>query len=454
MTDFSRAFGRRELLGAGLLLAGLSLAAPRPLAGAQSKLVDVADETTGLPLLRLPEGFGYRSFGWTGDRMLGGLPTPARHDGMGCVGQRGDLVTLVRNHEEVFAGKPLGPVPTYDPRAKGGTTTLRFNVKRGEWLDARPSLAGTFANCAGGTTPWGSWLSCEEAVIDADGRLGPRFNNRSANLERPHGYVFDVPGDGVSNARPLPALGRFRHEAVAIDPESNVVYLTEDNQPVSGVYRFVPDQRGSLEAGRLQMLAVPAQPDLRRGVTEGVWFDVGWVDIEDPDAGHNPGTLDSAAVFTQGKRAGGATFRRPEGCWFENGRLYFSDTTGGNARRGQIFVYEPAAERLQLLFESRDKNVLDHPDNIAKTPGGGLLICEDRPRRVQRIKALNRAGELVHFADNNLRLNGEQGLPKGDYRNKEWAGACFSPDGNWLFANIQKPGVTFAITGPWAELGL
>jgi secreted PhoX family phosphatase len=458
MTSRSISFTRRRLLGSALLLTGCAPALQR-LAQAgmpmrELPLVEVADRNSGLPLLRLPEGFSYTSFGWTGEPMADGVPTPGQHDGMGVIAQDGDVLTLVRNHEIVFPGEPLGGRPAYDKLAAAGTTTLRFDVERGAWLDARASLAGTFANCAGGVTPWGSWLSCEEAVIDRDGLLGPRFGNRRATLEQAHGYVFEVPADGNDDPQPLKALGRFRHEAVAIDPRDGVLYQTEDNQPWSGVYRFVPQKAGDLSAGRLQMMAVAGRPDLSRSVPRDRWLDVDWVDIEDPEAGHNRGRLDSAAVYTQGKRAGGTSFRRPEGCWYEAGLVYLTDTTGGDAGCGQVFVFDPVEQRIRLVFESPDRELLDHPDNVCATPGGGLLLCEDRPRRVQRMSALTRDGELIQLAGNNIQLEGEVHGHRGDFRGDEWAGACFSPDGQWLFVNIQGPGMSFAITGPWSEIGV
>jgi secreted PhoX family phosphatase len=454
-----RLLSRRRFLGAAVYAGGYALALQK-LQGCSAapdtsaSIAPVDDEVTGLPLIQLPDGFRYRSFSWAGEQMLGGYTTPAKHDGMGCVAETDGIITLVRNHERIFAGEPLAPITAYDGRAQGGTTTLRFDTRKGEWLDARASLAGTFANCAGGVTPWGTWLSCEEAVIEADGRLGPRFNNRVAELEQEHGYVFEVPADGVSDARPLKALGRFRHEAIAVDPTTGILYQTEDNQPRSGVYRFIPLREGSLDEGRLQMMAVRGTSDMRRDVPRDTWMDVAWVDIDDPGASHTPGTLDSAGVFAQGKRIGGATFARPEGCWYESGKVYFSDTTGGNAECGQIYEYEPAAERLRLIFESPRREVLDHPDNITTTPNGGLLICEDRPQRVQRMSALTRGGELVPFAANNVELGPEWGDQAGNHRNAEWAGACFSADGNWLFANIQEPGFSVAITGPWDSLSI
>lgn len=458
MTTRSTSLSRRRLIESALLLAGCGPALQRfALAGPrlrELRLIEVADRNTGLPLLSLPEGFSYTSFGWTGEAMADGTPTPEMHDGMGVVAQDGDVLTLVRNHEIVFSGAPLGGRPAYDKRAAGGATTLRFDAGRGEWLEARAGLAGTFANCAGGVTPWGSWLSCEEAVVDLDGRLGPRFGNRREKLEQTHGWVFEVPASGNDDPQPLTALGRFRHEAVAVDPRDGIVYETEDNQPWSGIYRFVPDRPGDLDAGTLQMMAVAGRADLSRDVPRDTWLDVAWVDIDDPQAGHNAGRLDSAAVYTQGKRVGGTSFRRPEGCWFESGLVFLTDTTGGDAGCGQVFAFDPVEQRIRLVFESPDRELLDHPDNVCATPGGGLLLCEDRPRSVQRVSALTRDGELMHFAANNLLLQDEVKGHRGDFRYKEWAGACFSPDGRWLFINIQGPGISFAITGPWAEIGV
>src|SRR5262245_15312312 len=175
-----------------------SAAFGKPVTAGYGPLAPVNDLATGLPLLRLPAGFSYRSFGFTGDPMDDGLATPAAHDGMAAFQGSGSEAVLVRNHEltEVVA---FAPSLAYDPLASGGTTTLRFDQSTGQWLGSRASLAGTIRNCAGGLTPWGSWLSCEETEI--------------VNGTTNHGYVFEVPADGVSNAEPLTAMGRFSHEA-------------------------------------------------------------------------------------------------------------------------------------------------------------------------------------------------------------------------------------------------
>lgn len=445
---------RQFLISAAVVAAGC--ARPPGRSSPARSLLPTADEATGLNLLSLPEGFRYRSFGWTGEPMADGLPTPPLHDGMGAIAENAGQITIVRNHEIVNQRGISSPASgVYDEQASGGTTTLTFNANKGEWGQARYSLGGTLANCAGGVTPWGTWLSCEEAVADADGRLGPRFNNARMPLTRRHGYVFEVPANGSAVAKPLTGLGRFRHEAVAIDPATGIAYLTEDNQPESGLFRFVPDEPGSLDAGSLEMLAVPEHPALWQDVPVGQWLATKWVPIEDPDLGHTPGTLDSAGVYGQGRRQGGSAFRRLEGCWMSDEQVFFTDTTGGRERRGQIFAFDPARGQLKLLFESDSRSILDHPDNITVSPRGGLLICEDAPGSRQRLLTFNPdAGGPIPFAENTVVLDGEvQGI-RGNFRGAEWAGACFSSDGTWLFANIQVPGITVAITGPWETVGL
>jgi uncharacterized protein len=161
----------------------------------------------------------------------------------------------------------------------------------------------------------------------------------------------------------------------------------------------------------------------------------------------------AASVYSQGRAKGGIRFRRLEGSWAEGRLQYFASTNGGAAGQGQIWVYDPATETLALVFESPSIDVLNAPDNIALSPRGGLVLCEDGSRVPQSIHGLTTDGEIFRFAENNVVLAGQKNGFSGDYRGSESAGACFDPGGggNWLFVNIQTPGITFAITGPWRQ---
>lgn len=428
------------------------------LARSAVRLQPVADETTGLKLIQLPEGFRYISYSWTNDPMSDGSKTPPVHDGMGVVSETDGVVTLVRNHE-VSDDKGALKIPQgqpFDAVAGGGCTTLKFDTKQGQWLNSHVAIAGTSRNCAGGVTPWGTWLTAEETVLGV-GSVDPYANNTVRAFKQDHGWVFEVDPEGVKAPMPLRDMGRFVHEAVAIDRSTGIVYETEDRN-TSGFYRFLPKTAGQLaDGGQLQMAEVVGFDDLRGHVENGAEFSVRWHTIADPALANTPGLdkPDQLGVFTQGKRQGGTTFSRLEGCWSGDGVIYFDATSGGAAKAGQIWRYDPAAEKLTMLFESPGKQTLNMPDNLCVNPHGGLVICEDgdygQEEYPQRMHVLSGDGKLTPFAVNDVQLNGEKGF-QGDFRGREWTGASFSPDGQWLFANIQKPGITLAITGPWETL--
>lgn len=442
---------RRDFLGLGaaatLTLLGQRLAQaepgkPLPESPGYGPLAPALDQTTGLPLIDLPEGFSYRSFGWSGDIMADGNPTPPRHDGMAVVLEQDGILTLLRNHEiwtetGSFAPREL----TYDSRAGGGVTRIRFDSTRGEWLDSLPALGGTMTNCAGGATPWGSWLSCEEDLSS---------RGYGTRLKRDHGYVFEVDALGDTRPSPIKDMGRFLHEACAVDPESGFVYMTEDND-TSGFYRFLPNTPGKLhDGGRLQMLKATGNNRLRtESLPAGSRFNVDWVDIRNPNTAHQRRTSNSMGVFMQGYGYGGAVFRRGEGCIFAHGKVVFACTTGGASGLGQIWAYDPKHEALELVLESPGREQLNHPDNLAVSPRGGLLICEDGGRNEQQLVAMTESGELFTFSRNKVVLDNQVNDIKGDFRASEWCGATFH--GDWLFVNIQVPGITLAIIGPWKD---
>lgn len=397
------------------------------------------DQTTGLELLLLPRGFEYLTFGWTGDVMTDGSPTPPGHDGMAAFRRTDGKVAVVRNHE---LGGYTGAFtrPAYDPAARGGTTTLTFDPDAGEFVESWGSLGGTIRNCAGGPTPWGSWLTCEETTeVASDGTR--------------HGYVFEVPHDGQGDPRPLRQMGRFSHEAVAVDPGTGIVYLTEDATP-SGFYRYLPTTPGKLhDGGELQMMVVEtADGTSYTTYTDGtgIEYRTSWVTIDNPD--YAPGGTRPAL---QGAAKGAAVFRRLEGAWWGNDRVYVVSTSGGPKGQGQVFEYDPRTESMRVLFASPDAAVLNNPDNICVSPRGGIVLCEDGSEG-EYVHGLTTAGEIFPFALNSVVIPaggvpGKTAAP-GNYTGSEWCGSAFDPkNGNWLFVNAQSPGITFAITGPWSR---
>lgn len=503
-------FTRRQFLRASLFAGAASLM-PSSLArwlpsdaeaaGLDSLLTQVARGPAGAArgfgplrpdpagLLDLPAGFHYRTLsagvleadrerdGRYATSLTNGDPTPAQHDGMAAfVGPNGHTI-LVRNHENNPWDRPLvdpGRQRPYDAKGTGGTTTIWVD-RDARVVKAFASLSGTLRNCAGGATPWGSWLSAEECVY-LPGALDARNTDRTPDVSERHGYVFEVDSLATSlvDPRPLREMGRFRHEAVAIDPRTGFAYLTEDRDD-GLLYRYRPRilARGRrspqrlrvgdyAEGGVLEALRIVDRPQaitsnlgnnpeipLRRA------YRVDWVPITDPDPDcdteRDPDDptpdpqkrrMRTAAESTraQGFAAGAARFSKSEGMIHHRGVLYWSASNAGRLKAGQVWRLDLPRQTLSLAVESTDAARLDMPDNLCVAPNGDVIACEDG-RGDNFLVGITPRGTLYPLARNAHLLR------------RELAGCCFSPDGRTLFVNIQQPGITFAIRGPWHRSG-
>ncbi len=410
-------------------------------------------------LLKVPRGFQYTVFSHTGEEMVDGFLVPAAHDGMCAFPGPDGKTLLVRNHELTSKHPETGPFGANNARLScipegkiydrgngiapnlGGTTTLVYDTHSQKMESHFLSLAGTVRNCAGGLTPWGTWVTCEE--IDKTPEPG---------AEQVHGFNFEVKPSsepGLVDPVPLKAMGRFRHEAIAIDPNSGAVYETEDLGD-GLLYRFLPKEKTNLAAGgRLQALAMvdPNMTDTRNWPGTKVQFPIGeglpvrWIDLDDPES-----PADDLRI--RGTAMGAVPFGRGEGAWTTEEGIYFAMTTGGQKLMGQIFRYIPSPYegtpreveqpgRLELFAEPNDSKLLLNCDNLTVAPWGDLILCEDHAEKC-RLIGVTPKGQYYVIAENNLPKN-------------ELAGACFSPDGSTLFFNVQRPGYTVAITGPWAK---
>jgi secreted PhoX family phosphatase len=436
-------------------------------------------------LLDLPAGFQYRVFSTARvdaendprftQRLTNGELVPPLHDGMGAFRGPAGVTVLVRNHEVDLKQKPmLDPSRRrpYDPLAGGGTTTLWVDADR-KLVRAFPSVSGTVRNCAGGVTPWGSWLTCEEAVC-MPGEASATNRDATPLVSKRHGYVFEVDSrsEGLVDPVPIVPMGRFRHEAAAVDPATGFVYLSEDRSD-GLLYRYRPDvvmKQGRAAArlgvgdlakgGTLEALRIVERPAARTqnyaagpdAFVPGRRWRVDWVAIPnpDPDVDMETDPTDTAAdpsarrervaasaTRAQGFARGAAQFARTEGVTMKHRVLHLCCTDGGPKRLGQVWRLDVASQELSLLVEPNDQAVLDGPDNLTPAPNGDLIVCEDGID-VDFLVGITPRGRLYHLARN-------------AYNDIEFAGACFAPDGRTLFVNIQDPGMTFAIWGPWAR---
>lgn len=426
-------------------------------------------------ILNLPRDFSYKVIARTGDLMSDGLRMPSAPDGMAAFPLPGDAskCILIRNHELASVGEEASAFVGQAKLAKqtkgiaydfykglpvnGGTTSLIYSHRSQQIERSHLSLVGTARNCSGGATPWGSWLTCEESLVGKPHGYG-----------REHGYIFEVPSSakGLIGATPLRDMGRFMHEAAAVDSSTGIVYLSEDD--AKGLfYRFIPNTPGELLAGgRLQALAIRGWP----GANTRNWpedagkpgvqtvslrqrFSCEWIDLEEV-------TSPQGDLNLRGHAQGAAIFARGEGLAFalrpdKTREILLATTGGGPLQIGQVWRYQPGPYEgtareteqpgvLELLYETHNRAILESCDNLAVAPWGDLIICEDSysdlPDTVNYLRGLTPDGKIYTLAMN---AHPDKG---------EFCGACFSPDGTTLFVNIQRPGMTLAITGPWARL--
>ncbi|CAN5868009.1 PhoX family phosphatase [soil metagenome] len=410
-------------------------------------------------IMELPKGFSYKIISRKGDQMSDGFLVPGAGDAMATFPGPKGRVIILRNHELSPGNAEQGPFGKQNellPNIKrqklydygngqragmGGTTTLVYNPQTQAVETQYLSLAGTSRNCAGGLTPWNSWITCEESVEKADGVL-----------EKDHGYNFEVPASAkisLANPVPLKQMGRFNHEAVAVDPRTSIVYQTED-RPDGLIYRYLPNTPRKLaKGGKLQVLALQGEPgrDTRNWesltgpkVEKGKSLAVEWLDIDDVESPEDD-------LRYRGLKQGAAVFARGEGMWFGKNEFYFACTNGGHRHLGQVFRYAPspyegtarekeAPGRLELFVESDSSDLVKACDNLTIAPWGDLVLCEDQP--VPHLVGVTPQGQFY-------RLGKNVGFQS------ELAGAVFSPSGDTLFVNIQGPGLTLAITGPWRK---
>ncbi|NBC16115.1 MAG: DUF839 domain-containing protein, partial [Bacteroidetes bacterium] len=372
-------------------------------------------------VMDLPDGFSYHILSRFGDAMDDGFLVPHRPDGMAAFPGPDGRTLLVRNHEVSHTADaeegPFGPgharYADLDARlcydggtaagqpCMGGTTTVVYDTRTQTVERQYLSLAGTIRNCAGGPTPWNTWISCEETVERA-----------GETLIADHGYNFEVPASaemGTVEPVPLVHMGRFNHEAVAVDPASGIVYQTEDRHD-GLIYRYLPDVPGELaRGGRLQALVLQGRPSLdtrnwkRQTVQPGVPMAVTWIDLDDVEAPEDDLRL-------RGFDAGAARFARGEGMWYGEGAVFFACTNGGRARKGQIWRYVPGADEgtraeadapgtLELFVEPNDGAIIDNADNLTVAPWGDLIVCEDGSGE-QFLVGVTPEGDLYKFARN------------------------------------------------------
>lgn len=342
--------------------------------------------------LRLPAGFTSRVIARSGERPLesSGYVWHAAPDG-GAVFPTEDGGWIYVSNSEVRS-------------SLGGVGALRFSAA-GDVIDAYSILQGTSRNCAGGLTPWGTWLSCEEVSS---------------------GFTYECdplsPGSqGVVRA----GLGTFSHEAAAVDSSNGDVYLTEDRGD-SLLYRFRPDSFGDLSSGALEALEILGAGSIAYGEVR----EISWHTIPDPNR--------TGGISTRFQAPQASRFNRGEGIWYEGGFCYFASTDDNT-----IWALDCANQTLEILYRASNSSspYLTKPDNVTVSAGGDVLAAEDGGD--MQIVAITPEGELVPV----VQVVGQVF--------SEMAGPAFDPSGTRLYFSSQRgpapigSGITYEISGPF-----
>jgi secreted PhoX family phosphatase len=437
----------------------------------------LVDDPRGL--LALPPGFRYEVVTYAGRTKLddGQGLTPSNHDGTAVFDAGRNRLRLIQNHE-LPAGSPLG-VPhvegtVYDPGATmaGGCTVIETD-RSGSNLGERVAISGTSTNCAGGPTPWGTWLTCEETETKA----GTPWSGAggTGTYTRDHGYVFEVCADGRTLPQPIKAFGRYAHEACAVDPQRRRVYLSEDASKPNGLfYRWTApqgvklgpgiaqtlgDTAGTLEAMAMIMDDGSVLPDVAylTSAQLGRPFPVRWVEVPERDGQTTSVRKQFTGEITRGKKFEGV-FGTEDGVYVVNSFAFNTDDLPADAVKhdGMVWFYSYREQTLTLVtyFPHQtssdtgakpryDGVVFDGPDNVTVTPWGTLVLAEDGVGASHVLSSVP-GGPTYAIARNQLNI-GTAAAPEYS----EFTGPTFSSDGKVLFVNIQTPGITLAITGPW-----
>ena len=412
------AMSRRAFVGSGVAAAGLLALGPefwealaRPARRARSPYGPLRQpDTNGL---RLPEGFTSRVVAQSGQPVPGtAYPWHIFPDGGATYETKDGGWILVSNSE---SPTPVDlPIPPVGEPGDGGASAIRFDAD-GSIADAYRILSDTSSNCAGGPTPWGTWLSCEE-IED--------------------GLVWECDPAGKREAVSHPALGVFKHEAACIDSRTGFAYLSEDEGD-SGFYRFRPKRPEDLSEGRLEIARVG-----ERGKVE-------WAPVPDPTSVAGPLRM---------QVEGATEFKRGEGIWFDSGTVYLTTTSDS-----RIWAYNTRSERIRVLYDpEKIKNPpLTDVDNITVAKrSGDIYVCEDNggedafdigivtPQVDRTNGGRPRAPKVARFA----KMTGPQHGDPSTEAVSEVAGVCFNPAGDRLYFSSQRgfvTGITYEVSGPF-----